>query len=76
MRSILLNHQQYSALLRNPRRSDMHAPRYGMSASVKGRPEQVAQAAYRVGYKFPNNFSAAFTRLFGKPPKSVLGKRR
>ena len=57
----------------------MHAPRYGISASVKGRPEQVAQAAqaaYQVGYKFPNNFSAAFTRLFGKPPKSVFGKRR
>lgn len=37
---------------------------------------QVAQAAYRVGYKFPNNFSAAFTRFFGKTPKSVFGKRR
>lgn len=37
---------------------------------------QVAQAAYQVGYKFPNNFSAAFTRFFGKPPKSVFGKRR
>jgi len=30
---------------------------------------QVAQAAYQVGYKFPNNFSAAFTRFFGKTPK-------
>ncbi|WP_175154222.1 helix-turn-helix domain-containing protein [Phytopseudomonas flavescens] len=37
---------------------------------------QVAQAAYQVGYKFPNNFSAAFTRFFGKPPKAVFGKRR
>nr|WP_269137351.1 AraC family transcriptional regulator [Pseudomonas sp. PGPR40] len=37
---------------------------------------QVAQAAYQVGYKFPNNFSAAFTRFFGKPPKTVFGKRR
>lgn len=37
---------------------------------------QVAQAAYQVGYKFPNNFSAAFTRFFGRPPKSVFGKRR
>lgn len=37
---------------------------------------QVAQAAYQVGYKFPNNFSAAFTRFFGKTPKSVFGKRR
>ncbi|MCE0460524.1 MULTISPECIES: helix-turn-helix domain-containing protein [Pseudomonas] len=37
---------------------------------------QVAQAAYQVGYKFPNNFSAAFTRFFGKSPKTVFGKRR
>jgi AraC-like DNA-binding protein len=37
---------------------------------------QVAQTAYQVGYKFPNNFSAAFTRFFGKSPKSVFGKRR
>lgn len=37
---------------------------------------QVAQAAYQVGYTFPNNFSAAFTRFFGKSPKSVFGKRR
>ncbi|MNG39296.1 Helix-turn-helix domain protein [compost metagenome] len=37
---------------------------------------QVAQAAYRVGYKFPGSFSTAFTRFFGKPPKSVFGKRR
>ncbi|WP_210644758.1 MULTISPECIES: AraC family transcriptional regulator [unclassified Pseudomonas] len=37
---------------------------------------QVAQAAYKVGYKFPNNFSAAFTRFFGKSPKTVFGKRR
>lgn len=37
---------------------------------------QVAQAAYQVGYKFPNNFSAAFSRFFGKSPKSVFGKRR
>jgi len=37
---------------------------------------QVAQVAYQVGYKFPNNFSAAFTRFFGRTPKSVFGKRR
>lgn len=37
---------------------------------------QVAQAAYRVGYKYPNNFSAAFSSFFGKSPKSVFGKRR
>lgn len=37
---------------------------------------QVAQAAYQVGYRFPNNFSAAFTRFFGKTPKSVFGKQR
>ncbi len=37
---------------------------------------QVAQAAYQVGYRFPNNFSAAFTRFFGKTPKAVFGKRR
>ncbi|KTC40148.1 AraC family transcriptional regulator [Pseudomonas sp. ABAC61] len=37
---------------------------------------QVAQAAYRVGYRFPGNFSAAFTRFYGKSPKSVFGPRR
>ncbi|MBP5125795.1 helix-turn-helix transcriptional regulator [Pseudomonas protegens] len=37
---------------------------------------QVAQAAYQVGYRFPGNFSAAFTRFYGKPPKSVFGPRR
>jgi len=37
---------------------------------------QVAQAAYRVGYRHPANFSAAFTRFHGRTPKSVFGKRR
>jgi len=37
---------------------------------------QVAQAAYRVGYRHPANFSAAFTRFYGRAPKSVFGKRR
>ena len=36
---------------------------------------QVAQAAYRVGYRHPANFSAAFTRFYGRTPKSVAGKR-
>lgn len=36
---------------------------------------QVAQAAYRVGYRHPANFSAAFTRFHGRAPKSVFGKR-
>lgn len=34
---------------------------------------QVAQVAYRVGYAHPANFSAAFTRYFGRTPKSVFG---
>lgn len=37
---------------------------------------QVAQAAWQVGYRHPNNFSAAFTAFFGKSPKTVFGKRR
>lgn len=32
---------------------------------------QVAEAAYRVGYMHPSNFSSAFTRFFNCPPKSV-----
>lgn len=32
---------------------------------------QVAQAAWQVGYAHPTNFSAAFTRYFGRTPKSV-----
>ncbi|MBA4502312.1 helix-turn-helix transcriptional regulator [Marinobacterium marinum] len=34
---------------------------------------QVAQAAWMVGYRYPNNFSVAFTRYFGRSPKSVMG---
>lgn len=37
---------------------------------------QVAQAAWQVGYRHPANFSAAFTRFFGRTPKSVAGCRR
>ena len=36
---------------------------------------QVAEAAYQVGYQHPSNFSAAFTRFFGRSPKSVFGNR-
>lgn len=36
---------------------------------------QVAEAAYRVGYAHPSNFSTAFTRFFGRTPKSVAGRR-
>lgn len=36
---------------------------------------QVAEAAYAVGYEHPSNFSAAFTRFFGRAPKSVFGPR-
>jgi AraC family transcriptional activator of pyochelin receptor len=36
---------------------------------------QVAQAAWQVGYAHPSNFSAAFTRFFGRTPKSVFGPR-
>lgn len=37
---------------------------------------QVAEAAYRVGFEHPANFSVAFSRFFGRSPKSVFGKRR
>lgn len=37
---------------------------------------QVAQAAYRVGYAHPGNFSVAFLRYYGYYPKAVFGKRR
>ena len=37
---------------------------------------QVAQVAYRVGYRYPNNFSAAFSTFFGQAPKSVFGAHR
>jgi AraC-like DNA-binding protein len=36
---------------------------------------QVAQTAWQVGYKYPNNFTAAFTRYHGKSPKAMFGKR-
>jgi len=37
--------------------------------------QQVAQAGWQVGYKYPNNFSVAFTRYFGRSPKSIFGRR-
>ena len=36
---------------------------------------QVAVAAYRTGYAHPANFSAAFSRYFGRVPKSVFGAK-
>lgn len=35
---------------------------------------RVAQAAYAVGYEHPANFSAAFSRHFGRTPKSLGGR--
>lgn len=37
---------------------------------------RVAEAAYAVGYEHPSNFSAAFSRFFGRAPKSVFGPKR
>jgi len=37
--------------------------------------QQVAQAGWQVGYKYPNNFSVAFTRYFGRSPKAIFGGR-
>jgi len=37
--------------------------------------QQVAQAGWQVGYKYPNNFSVAFARYFGRPPKAIFGNR-
>lgn len=36
---------------------------------------QVAQVGYQVGYTHAPNFSTAFTRFFGRSPKSVFGRR-
>ncbi|AWX99063.1 hypothetical protein A8139_02905 [Marinomonas primoryensis] len=33
---------------------------------------QVAQTAYAVGYEYPSNFSAAFSRFYGRMPKSLF----
>ena len=35
---------------------------------------QVAEAAYALGYEWPENFSAAFVRFFGCRPKEVFPK--
>jgi len=35
--------------------------------------QQVAQAGWQVGYQYPNNFSLAFTRHFGRSPKTIFG---
>ena len=35
---------------------------------------QVAQAAWQTGYEHPSSFSVAFTRFFGRTPKSVNSK--
>lgn len=36
---------------------------------------QVAQTAWHVGYRHPNNFSVAFNHFFGYSPKSVFRKK-
>lgn len=36
---------------------------------------QVAQVAWQVGYKYPNNFTVAFTRFYGKSPKALFAKK-
>ena len=36
---------------------------------------QVAQVAWQVGYKYPNNFTVAFTRFYGRSPKVFLSKK-
>lgn len=36
---------------------------------------QVAQTAWSVGYRHPNNFSVAFNQFFGYSPKSVFHKK-
>ncbi len=38
--------------------------------------QQVAQAAWQVGYKYPNNFTVAFTRYYGRAPKTIFGRKR
>lgn len=38
--------------------------------------QPVTEVAYAVGYQHPSSFSAAFTRFFGRTPKSVFGRRR
>ncbi|MNY67242.1 Regulatory protein PchR [compost metagenome] len=36
---------------------------------------QVAQVAWQVGYKYPNNFTVAFTRFYGKSPKAMFSHK-
>lgn len=35
----------------------------------------VAQVAWQVGYKYPNNFTVAFTRFYGQSPKALFAKK-
>lgn len=37
--------------------------------------QQVGQVAWQVGYSYPNNFTVAFTRYFGRSPKSIFGRQ-
>ena len=37
---------------------------------------QVAQAAWRVGYQHPRNFSVAFQRYYGRPASDVTGRKK
>lgn len=36
--------------------------------------QQVSQVAWQVGYKYANNFTVAFSRYYGKSPKTMFGK--
>lgn len=46
----------------------MHLARQLLQAGCR-----VAETAYRLGYEHPANFSLAFTRFFGYPPKGCAG---
>ncbi|MED5608058.1 AraC family transcriptional regulator [Pseudomonas sp. JH-2] len=37
--------------------------------------ERVSQVAWQVGYGYANNFTAAFTRYYGKSPRALFGRR-
>lgn len=50
--------------------------RMGKAMTLLESGQQVAQVAWQVGYQYPNNFTTAFTRYFGRTPKSAVGRKR
>lgn len=51
------------------------ALRMGKARALLEAGQRVSQVSWQVGYDYPGNFSAAFSRYYGQSPRAMFGKR-